>query len=150
MAPPEVSLEGWIRKNSCTGVDTLMSNEALVPLARPVEEAVSVYFGLAPVGLSMLRLENVAIPASADLVTDPDRVAVGSPVPLVIATLMLLLNVGTRFPCASSAETFTAGLMVAPVVVAVGCTVKTSWLAAAGVMLNGTLAAEVNGAVVWM
>src|SRR6266480_1921387 len=94
----------------------------------------------------MLRLENVATPATADSVVVPASVPLPGLVP--IATVTLPVNPVAVFPCASRAVTWTAGVIVAPAVAFVGWTVNTSWLAAAGVMLNAALVTVVMLAAV--
>src|SRR5256886_329323 len=83
----------------------------------------------------MLRVENVATPATAATVAVPDRVPPPGFVP--IAAVTLPLNPVAVLPCASWTVTCTAGVIVAPAVVLVGCTVNTSWLAGPGGMVNG-------------
>ena len=60
------------------------------------------------------------------------------------ATVMLPVKLGTGFPPGSSAVTWTAGLIVAPATVAVGCWVNASWVAVPGVMSNAVLVTGVN------
>jgi hypothetical protein len=55
------------------------------------------------------------------------------------------LSLVTTLPFASSTETATAGVMVAPALVFVGCCVKTSCVAVPGVTLKALLVAEVYG-----
>src|SRR6266436_2435576 len=94
----------------------------------------------------MLRPEKVVTAATAAAVVVPDRVPLPGLVP--IASVTLLVNPVAVFPWASRAVTCTAGVIGAPAVVFVGCTVNTSWLAAPGVMLNATLVAVVTLAAV--
>ncbi len=47
-----------------------------------------------------------------------------------------VLSLATRLPNWSSMSTFTAGLIAAPAVVLLGSCAKTSWLAAAGVIVK--------------
>src|SRR5262245_14839382 len=82
----------------------------------------------------MDRLENVATPADADTVVVPDSVP--PPGLLPIATVTLAEELVTVFPNASCTVTSTAGEMLAPATTVLGCAVKASLLAAAGVMLN--------------
>src|SRR5437879_12405843 len=104
----------------------------------------------------MLRVENVATPATAATVAVPDRVPSPGLVPSAAVTLPL--NPVAVLPCASWTVTCTAGVIVAPAVVLVGCTVNTSWLAGPGVMVNGAdvapprpalLAASVERVTAW-
>jgi hypothetical protein len=53
-----------------------------------------------------------------------------------------LVTVAPELFCA---VTWTAGLILTPAVVALGCTVKTSWVVAAAVMLKAVLVAPVYG-----
>src|SRR5687767_2460199 len=92
----------------------------------------------------MERLENVATPLTAATVVVPDSVPPPGLVP--IATVMLAVELGTVFPNASCTVTCTAGLMALPAVALVGCTVKASRFAAAGLMLNVAEVAPVSGA----
>src|SRR6185295_6322513 len=82
----------------------------------------------------MERFENVATPDDADTVAVPDSVPPPGLFPM--ATVMLAEELGTRFPNASCTVTCTAGEIATPAVALVGCTVKASLDAAAGLMLN--------------
>src|SRR5438034_11587283 len=90
----------------------------------------------------MLRVENVATPLAAATVVVPAKAPPPGFVP--IAAVTLPLNPVAVFPCASWTVTCTAGVIVAPAVVLVGCTVNTSWLAGPGVMVNGAEVAPVR------
>src|SRR5438105_8573950 len=57
---------------------------------------------------------------------------------------MLPVKLETGFPAASSAVTWTAGLIVAPATVVLGCCVNASWVAVPGVMSNGVLVTGAN------
>src|SRR5438046_9095222 len=57
---------------------------------------------------------------------------------------MLPVKLGTGFPAASSAVTWTAGLIVAPATVVLGCCVNASWVAVPGVMSNAVLVTGAN------
>src|SRR4051794_19155303 len=92
----------------------------------------------------MERWENVATPADADTVVVPDSVPPPGLVPM--ATVMLAAELVTVLLKASCTVTCTAGLIATPAVAFVGCTVKASLEAAAGVMLNGAEVAEVSAA----
>src|SRR2546430_1540628 len=83
----------------------------------------------------MLRVENIATPLAAATVVVPARAPPRGFVP--IAAVTLPLNPVAVLPCASWTVPCTAGVIVAPAVVLVGCTVNTSWLAGPGVMVNG-------------
>src|SRR5437667_11882992 len=82
----------------------------------------------------MLRVENVATPLAAATVVVPAKAPPPGFVP--IAAVTLPLNPVAVLPCASWTVTCTAGVIVAPAVVLVGCTVNPSWLAGPGVMVN--------------
>src|SRR6266849_2370363 len=115
----------------------VMLNAVLATAGSPLAVAVSVY----PVPLtSMNKVPKVATPFTAATAVVPPSVAPRVPVPAAIATVTLPTKVGTRLPKASCALTCTAGVIVAAAGVVVGCTVKASTLAAAGVMLNAVLA----------
>src|SRR3954467_6400559 len=90
----------------------------------------------------MERLENVATPLTADTVAVPDSVPPPGLVPM--ATVMLAVELVTVLPNASCTTTCTAGLMALPAVALVGCTVKASRFAAAGLMLNADEVAPVS------
>ncbi len=90
----------------------------------------------------MVNVENVATPETAATVVVP--VSVPPPGFAPVATATSPLNPVAVFPCASRAVTCTAGAIVAPAVVFVGCTVKASWLAEPGVMLKAVLVAPVR------
>src|SRR5436853_255035 len=82
----------------------------------------------------MDRLEKVATPDAADT-SAVDR-SVGTPGLVPSATVTLAVEPVTVFPNASCTVTCTAGPIDAPAVVLVGCTVKASREAPAGLMLN--------------
>ncbi len=90
----------------------------------------------------MLNVANVATPATAARVVVPDSAPPSGFVP--IATVTFPVNPVAVFPCASRAVSWTAGAMAAPAVALLGCTVKTSWVAAPAVMLNAALVAPVS------
>ncbi len=58
------------------------------------------------------------------------------------------MKLGTRFPSASSARTFTAGLIWWSAIVVLGCVPNTSWVAAPGVILKSPLVPEFRPAAV--
>src|SRR5512143_1478566 len=89
----------------------------------------------------MLRSENTATPPTAVTVVVPESVAPVVPLPAVINTDTSPVKPVTTFPMLSSAVTSTAGVMTSPAVVEIGCTVKISCVAAAGVMSKGALVA---------
>src|SRR5438094_3986718 len=85
----------------------------------------------------MLSVPNVATPATAACVVVPDSVP---PPPLLpIATDTLPVNPVATLPNASSTVTCTAGVMGEPAETSVGCVVKASCLAAAGLIANDPL-----------
>src|SRR5437899_418183 len=85
----------------------------------------------------MLSVEKVATPFTAATVAVPDRVPPAGLAP--IATLTFPVNPMATFPTPSSAVTRTAGVIVAPAVVLLGCTVNTSWVAVTVAMFNNAL-----------
>src|SRR5216117_2972512 len=76
----------------------------------------------------MLRFGNAATPATAAAVVVPDSVPPPALEPIV--TLTLPANPVATLPSASCAVTCTAGVIAAPAVAVVGCTLKTSTLGA--------------------
>src|SRR5215469_3259774 len=86
----------------------------------PAGEAVRVYaFAI----LLMLRSPNVATPFTAFCVVVPARV----PGPVPIANVIAPLKDARGTLVLSSAVTTTAGVMVSPAPLLVGCAVNTSW-----------------------
>src|SRR5206468_11317170 len=77
----------------------------------------------------MLRFGNAATPATAAAVVVPESVPPPALEPIV--TLMLPAKPVATLPSASCAVTCTAGVIAAPAVAVVGCTLKTSTLGAA-------------------
>src|SRR5512134_1964481 len=92
----------------------------------------------------MLRLLNVATPATAARVSVPDRVAPALPVPAVIATVTLPVKVETRLPKASCPCTRTDGVIARPAVRLAGWTENPTRATAPAVMLNAALVAPVS------
>src|ERR1051325_510462 len=90
----------------------------------------------------MLRVENVATPATAATVVVPESVPFAGFVPNARVTAEV--KPVTVLPPASSALTVTAGVIVAPAVVGLGGKVNASWLAAPPTTSNGALVAPVN------
>src|SRR2546425_13263142 len=82
----------------------------------------------------MLRVENVATPATAATVAVPDRVPPPGLVPSAAVTLPL--NPVAVLPSVYKAVTCTAGATVTPAVVLVGCTLNTRRLAAPAATLR--------------
>src|SRR3954464_12399239 len=90
----------------------------------------------------MVRVDNVAPPPTADTVVVPD-----SAPPLGLKpmdTVMLAVELVTVLLNASCTVTCTAGLIATPAVALVGCAVKASLDAAAGLMVKATLPAPVS------
>src|SRR5438094_9437552 len=79
----------------------------------------------------MLRFGNAATPATAAAVVVPESVPPPALEPIV--TLMLPAKPVATLPSASCAVTCTAGVIAAPAVAVVGCTLKTSTLGAPAV-----------------
>src|SRR5512139_3676695 len=82
----------------------------------------------------MDRFEKVATPLIADTVVVPDSVPPPGLVP--IATVMFAVELVTVLLNASCTVTCTAGAIATPAVALLGCTVKATLDAAAGMMLN--------------
>src|SRR2546429_443875 len=130
-APADVVL-GSTEKTSCVAVPAVMLNAVLVALPAPV--AVSVY----PVPtLSIDRPVNVATPPDAAWVAVPDKAPPDGLAPM--ASVTLPVNPVAVFPFASWAVTSTAGVMLPPATVLVGCTVNTRVAALPAVMLKPAL-----------
>src|SRR5437879_5815599 len=90
----------------------------------------------------MLRFAKVAKALTAASAGVPAKVPLAGLVP--IATVMLVVAVVTVLPWASWTVTCTAGVIVAPAAVLLGCTVKASFAAAPTLMLNALLVAPVR------
>src|SRR3954465_1467027 len=90
----------------------------------------------------MDRVENVAMPATADTVLVPDSVPPPGLVPM--ATVMLAVELVTVLLNASCTVTCTAGVIDAPAISSVGWAVNASLAAAAGLMVNAELDAPVS------
>src|SRR5437764_1330800 len=90
----------------------------------------------------MDRLEKLATPLTAATVRVPDSVPPPGLVPM--ATVMLAAELVTIGRASCWAATCTAGLTATPGVAMVGCTVKASVDAAAGLMLSAGEVAEVS------
>src|SRR2546426_703118 len=90
----------------------------------------------------MLRLANVANPATAATAVVPDR----GPLPgfASSATVTVPVKPVAVFPWASRAVTCTAGVSVAPAAAFVGCAVNASCVAAAAVTVKALLVAPVG------
>src|SRR5437773_2509678 len=132
IAVPAVVVLGCALNTNCVAVPAVILNAALVVLPRPVARRVG------PVrALSMLRPGNLATPATAATVLVPDKVPLLGFVP--IATVMFPVNPLAVLPLASWAVTSTAGVIAAPAVVVLGCTLNTNCVAPPAVILNAAL-----------
>src|SRR5947207_1688257 len=96
----------------------------------------------------MLSPEKVATPATAATVLVPDKVPVLGFV--LIASVMFPVNPVAVLPLPSWAVTSTAGVIAAPAVAVLGCTLNTSWVAVPAVMLNAVLVVLPAPAAVWV
>src|SRR5437762_3560969 len=140
IAAPAVALVGCTLKTSTLGAPAVTLNAALVaPPPTPEAPAVSVY--PVPV-LLMLNPENVAMPPPAATLVVP----VSAPAPgfFPSATVTYPVNPVAVLPSPSCAVTCTAGVIGAPAVTLVGCTVNTSLFAAAGLMIKEALGCPVS------
>src|SRR3989442_109609 len=134
IAAPAVVVLGRTENTNCVAVPAVILNAVLVPVTGPGALAVTVY----PVPtLSIDRPVNVAPPPDAAWVAVPDKAPPDGLVP--IASVTLPVNPVAVFPFASWAVTSTAGAMLAPATVLVGCTVNTSVAALPAVMLKPAL-----------
>src|SRR2546429_9244415 len=87
----------------------------------------------------MLRLPNVATPATAAIVVVPARVAPPGFEPS--ATLTFPVKLVAVLPSASCATTRTAGVITEPPAALAGCTGNPSWLPAPAATSNAALVA---------
>src|SRR6266849_6359374 len=111
----------------------VMLNAALATAGSPLAVAVSVY----PVPLtSMNKVPKVATPFTAATAVVPPSTAPLVPVPGVRATVTVPVKLATGFPRASSAVTFTAGVIWRSATVVTGCTVNANRVASPLVMLK--------------
>src|SRR5216110_1966584 len=134
IAVPAVVVLGCTLNTNCVAVPAVMLNAVLVPVTGPGALAVSVY----PVPtLSIDSPANVATPPNAAWVAVPDKAPPDGLVP--IASVTLPVNPVAVFPFASWAVTSTAGVMLPPATVLVGCTVNTRVAALPAVMLKPAL-----------
>src|SRR5256885_15129170 len=96
----------------------------------------------------MLSPEKLAAPATAATVLVPDKVPVLGFVP--IASVMFPVNPVAVLPLPSWAVTSTAGVIAAPAVAVLGCTLNTSWVAVpAGVGTEEGRGGEEGGSPGW-
>src|SRR5713101_360027 len=123
----------------------VMLNAVLATAGSPLAVAVNVY----PVpALSMNKVPKVATPLTAAAAVVPPSTAPLVPVPAVTATVTVPVKLATALPNASSAVTFTAGVIWRSATVVVGCTVNASRVAGPLVMLKLALEPAVSpGAV---
>src|SRR6266513_2038821 len=132
ISAPAVVVIGCTENTSCVAVPAVMLNAVLVVLPAPV--AVSVY----PVPtLSIDSPANVATPPTAACVAVP--ASVPPPVLVPMARVTVPVKPVAVFPFASRAVTSTAGVMLPPATVLVGCTVNTRVAALPAVTLNAVL-----------
>src|SRR5881628_3421429 len=121
MCAPAPVPEGCTVNTSRLADPLVTSNGSLVAAARPVAVAADRVYPV-PVDWvpirSMVRVENVATPATAFTAVTPDSVAPPVPVPLVITTVTFPVKPGSVLPSASCAATCTAGATAAPAVIA--------------------------------
>src|SRR5437867_2602919 len=85
----------------------------------------------------MLSPGNVAAPPAAATAVVPESVPPPGFAPM--ASVTVAVNAVAVFPCASSAVTWTAGVIGAPAVALDGCTETTRCVAAPAAILNGAL-----------
>src|SRR5438034_10888025 len=85
----------------------------------------------------MLNPGNVATPPAAATAVVPESVPPPGFAPM--ASVTVAANAVAVFPCASSAVTWTAGVIGAPAVALVGCTENTRCVAGPGAAVNGGL-----------
>src|SRR6185295_12602276 len=90
----------------------------------------------------MDRLENVATPATAAADVVPESAPPPGLVPM--ATVMVAVELVTVLPNVSCTATCTDGLIDAPATTFAGCTVKATFAAAAGLMVNAVELAPVS------
>src|SRR5512145_1085833 len=139
MTSPAIVAVGWTVKARRVAAPAAMLKAALVSGARPDAVAANRY--PTPL-LSMLSVENVATPALVATVFVP--ASVPPPGLTAIATVTLELKLVTVLPKASCAATRTAGVMVAPAAMLLGCTVKPSRVAGPGLMVKAALMAPAS------
>src|SRR5437773_1877412 len=132
IAAPATVFVGSTLKTRAEAAAGVMLNAALVVLpARSDERRVG------DAGLSLRSPEKLATPATAATVLVPDKVPVLGLVP--IAPVMFPVISLAVLPLASWAVTSTAGVIAAPAVVVLGCTLNTNCVAPPAVILNAAL-----------
>src|SRR5438876_27188 len=131
---PAVVLLGCTENTSCVAVPAVILNAVLVPVAGPV----ALSAGEWPVGtVSIDSPANVATPPVAAWVAVPDKAPPDGLVPM--ASVTLPVKPVAVLPFASRAVTSTAGVILPPATVLVGCTVNTRVAALPAVILNAVL-----------
>ena len=121
MVPLAVAVVGCAVNTSWVAGPGVIANAALVA----PDKVPALVKNVKPVPLlSTLKLENVATPATAATFVAPDRVPPAGFV--VTATVTSLVNSIAVLPNASRAVTSTSGVIPAPALAVLGCTVKTS------------------------
>jgi len=113
----------------CVAALALTVNGALVALARFSAVAVIVYDAPA---LSTVIFAKVATPFTADRAKVPPRTAPMPPVPLVMASVMLVVAGITVDPLASCTATCITGVIDEPAATALGCTTNANLVARGG------------------
>src|SRR5712692_1707857 len=119
----------------------VMLKAVLATAGSPLAVAVAWYPVPPP---SMNRVPKVATPFTAVTAVVPPSTAPLVPVPAVTATVTVPVKLGTGFPNASSAVTFTAGVIWRSATVVTGCTVNASRVAVPLVMLKLVLEPTVS------
>src|SRR5437762_2481137 len=132
IAAPAAADGGCTRHNSCHRVPSYVFMAALLVLPAPVAVRVQP----AP-AVSMPFPARRASDLTAATVFVPDKVPVLGFVP--IATVTFPVNPVAVLPFPSWAVTSTAGVIAAPAVVVLGCTLNTSCVAVPAVILNAAL-----------
>src|SRR5256886_1271213 len=131
---PAVALLGSTLNTSCAAPPGVTLNPALGCVGRPVAAAVSVY----PFPPLLTRgLASVAPPLTAVTVVVPDNAPPLGFAPS--ATVTFPVKVGSVLPSASSAVTWTAGVIAAPAVAALGWTGDTRGVAVAAATRKAVL-----------
>src|SRR5437773_2511293 len=132
IAAPATVLVGATLKTSAVAVPAVMLNAVLVVLPAPVAVG-----GALVQGMTVLSAGRVGSPATDAAAVVPDRVVlrgfVSAPPVLFPVTPVAVL------PLASWAVSSTAGVIAAPAVVVLGCTLNTNCAAEPAVMLNAAL-----------
>src|ERR1051326_745655 len=135
-ATPAIAADGgWVPMVNCAAAAGLILKLLLTAELAPAAEAVN---ALLPLTVRLKSL-NAANPFVSVV-----RLVVPLSVPLPLLKLKLTDTPDTLFPNPSVARTVTAGLMVVPATVSVGCCTNASVLAAAALMLNVLLTALVK------